>query len=562
MKKFLKIFFIFSISLFIIGLSKNVKANSISKISMDIFVDNNGDAEIEEVWECYANQGTEVYHPYYNLGNSRISDLRVSEKGKIYTSLSSWDTGDSFDSKAYKCGINKISNGVELCWGISQYGSHTYTVRYTITNLVSQLDDCQMLYWTFIPYQFSNNIGKAYIKIHSDFKYSDDWDVWGYGNYGGTAYVYDGYIEMQPPKNGLKSSDYMTILVKFPANYFNTTNKINKSWQQIFDGAEKDTIKYDQEKEEKKDTIFSILFSIGPIIFIIVLTVIFSKNSDTSNRIKNKIYPKKDILPFRDLPFKDDYLMAYFISSEYRLIKKKTDLLGAVILKWIKDGNVNVTTEEKGIFKNKETKIELIKEPEDQSEKELYEMMKTASSDNILENKEFTKYCKNHYSKVLNWFDSVNSAKYSDICEDSKYVETTTTKTIFGTDKKVAVAKIELNEKASQLAGMKVFFKEFTSMHEKEAIEVKMWRDYLIYAQIFGMAKEVAKEFKDLYPDVITEETYNSIILIHDFSTSGISAANVARSRAQSYSSGGGGFSSGGGGGGSFGGGGGGGGFR
>ena len=99
-------------------------------------------------------------------------------------------------------------------------------------------------------------------------------------------------------------------------------------------------------------------------------------------------------------------------------------------------------------------------------------------------------------------------------------------------------------------------------MKDKRAIEVKMWRDYLIYAQIFGMAKEVAKEFKNLYPEVITDEMYNDVILINTFSSSGVSAASAARSRAESYSSGGGGFSSGGGGGGSFGGGGGGGGFR
>ena len=99
-------------------------------------------------------------------------------------------------------------------------------------------------------------------------------------------------------------------------------------------------------------------------------------------------------------------------------------------------------------------------------------------------------------------------------------------------------------------------------MHDKTAIEVKMWREYLIYAQIFGMAKEVAKEFKDLYPDVITDNDYNNVILIHNFSYNGVNAATSARARAQSYSSGGGGFSSGGGGGGSFGGGGGGGGSR
>ena len=254
--------------------------------------------------------------------------------------------------------------------------------------------------------------------------------------------------------------------------------------------------------------------------------------------------------------------MAYYISCEYRLVKNKTDLLGSVLLKWIKDENVSVTTEEKGIFKNKNTKIEFKKEPTDAKELEIYNMMKTAAKDDILETNEFKKYCSNNYSKVLGWFDTVNTSKNKEICEDSNYVEMVPTKGLFGSTRDVPNATVKLNEKGSQLAGLKKFFKEFTTLHEKQAIEVKMWRDYLIYAQIFGMAKEVAKEFKDLYPDVITDDMYNNVVLINTFSYSGVSAASAARSRATSYSSGGGGFSSGGGGGGSFGGGGGGGGFR
>lgn len=83
-----------------------------------------------------------------------------------------------------------------------------------------------------------------------------------------------------------------------------------------------------------------------------------------------------------------------------------------------------------------------------------------------------------------------------------------------------------------------------------------------MYAQIFGIAKKVMKEFKDMYPDVITEEIYSNIDFIYFVSYSGMNSATTARNRANSYSAGGGGFSSGGGGIGSFGGGGGGGGFR
>ena len=106
------------------------------------------------------------------------------------------------------------------------------------------------------------------------------------------------------------------------------------------------------------------------------------------------------------------------------------------------------------------------------------------------------------------------------------------------------------------MAGLKKFYKEFGSLYDKEAIQVKLWREHLMYAQIFGVAKEVAKEFKALYPTEIMEAEIDSVVLVNDFSTSSMSAASTAKSRAESYSSGGGGFSSGGGGGGSFGGGG------
>ena len=444
-----------------------------------------------------------------------------------------------------------------MCWGISEYGTRTYTLKYTINNFIYNTNDgVQILFWQLIPYNMKPKPNKVYIKIYADEPFADSLDVWGYGNYGGTAYVYDGYIEMQPPEKGLKSSDYMTILVKFPEKYFNTTNKIDKSWDEVFKGAEEGTTKYDPDKEDFWDTVWGI---IGVLFWplMVVLLAIFGSKYSGGGKIKNKEYPKSDVLPFRDLPFKDNYARAYLIADEYKLLSKRTDYLGSLLLKWIKDDLVTVTTEEKGIFKNKETKIEFKKVPTNEQELKMYNMMKEAAKDDILETNEFKKYCSNHYSKVLSWFDDLLSAEYSSLSQDTKYIGPVMVK-----NKQVQGATTELNEKASHLAGLKKFFKEFTSMKDKQAIEVKMWRDYLIYAQIFGMAKEVAKEFKDLYPDQITDEMYNNIILINTFSTTSVNAATTARSRAQSYSAGGGGFSSGGGGGGSFGGGGGGGGFR
>ncbi|MBO5095332.1 MAG: DUF2207 domain-containing protein [Bacilli bacterium] len=102
-----------------------------------------------------------------------------------------------------------------------------------------------------------------------------------------------------------------------------------------------------------------------------------------------------------------------------------------------------------------------------------------------------------------------------------------------------------------------------SNIKDREAIEVNLWDEYLMYAYIFGNAKKVMQQFKNLYPEIQTEmENYNldydTLYFLNHISYSSASAATSARSAAQSYSSGGGGFSSGGGGGGSFGGGGGG----
>ena len=182
MKRFYKTLFFVFIFLFFIFIG-NVNANTLNSVKMDVFIDDNGNADITEVWDYTVNSGTENYHSFKNIGNSSFKNLKVSDETTNYTLLSHWNVDASFNSKAYKCGINKISDGVELCWGISSYGRHTYTINYTITNFVSELSDSQMIYWELIP--SGNTKGSVYIKIHSNFDYDFETPVWGYGNYGG-----------------------------------------------------------------------------------------------------------------------------------------------------------------------------------------------------------------------------------------------------------------------------------------------------------------------------------------------------------------------------------------
>ena len=113
---------------------------------------------------------------------------------------------------------------------------------------------------------------------------------------------------------------------------------------------------------------------------------------------------------------------------------------------------------------------------------------------------------------------------------------------------------------STKLYGLKIFLQEFSRIDTREIMEVHLWDEYLMFAYLFGIADKVAKQLKNMYPEIWEQEVtmdYDTIIFVNNISTRTVNAATSARDAAQSYSSGGGGFSSGGGGGGSFGGGGG-----
>ena len=558
MKKVFKILFFALLAYALFTLGKTVSANSINRISMDIFVDSNGNANVTETWNCYSNQSTEIYHPYYNLGNSEITNLSVSMDSTQFETLSSWDTSASFDEKAYKAGINRVSNGVELCWGISEYGTNIYTVNYTITNFVSNLTDSQMIYWTLIPYDFSDSIGQVFINISSDLYFPSSIDVWGYGNEGGTAYVDNGTITMTS-EGTLNRNEYMTILVKLPSGTFNTKNNLNQNFEYYYNLAE--------EGVNRNETVENTVITILPfIIFIIIMVfaIVTSKlGSSQEQRLNfenngNKLPKTKDIPYFRDIPCNKDLFQAFFIGYQFKIVKKRTDLLGSVILKWVRDKKVTLKKDE-----GKSSKMsiilneELISSLEDEDEQKLYKMFFEASKDGILEDSEFTKWCNTNYSKILGWFDTIIDKEKDKLVKDGLLLEKP--KTLFKSAKYTVTP--ELRQQALNIAGLKKYLNDYTLISEREAPDVVLFEDYLILAQMFGIADKVAENFKKLYPDLITETnfySYDNINFVHIYAVHAMTSAHSAHYAAASrYSGGGGGFSVGGGGGGSFGGGGG-----
>lgn len=550
--------FLFTVLCFM-GISL-VKANEIYSIDVSLELDNEGNGKVKEVWNMYVDQGTEVYKPMGDLGNSEITNFHVSDGTTQYDSLSSWNTSGTLNSKAYKNGINETSDGIELCWGMSSYGKHTYVITYGVSNMIYNVDEAQVLYWKFINNSMKPAPKKFSVTVSGPDYYEDTLAVWGYG-YKGYAYVENGLIKMSNDEDRtFKSNEYAVLLVKYPIGTFNTDNDIDKfhTFNDFYEQAESGSFKYSDKKVNFATIIISIISFIMIFIFPILMILLVVKFSKPNNNYITK--PLENVNNFRDIPCDKDIFKAFFLTNVYKLNTKKEDLLGAVLLKWLRDGQVKVVKQtKKKLFGSKEiTAIDLSKKfiGSNTNENDLYQMMYTASKDGLLEENELKKWCSNNYSKFFKWFDKVLDNVRDNYVTLGKITKTEQGKMF---KKKIYTLDDSLHEEALKLAGLKKYLKEFSRIKEKEPIEVMLWQEYLMFAQIFGIAKEVSKQFKNLYPEVFEGSEYNlnytDILWVNTITTSGIKSASSARSAAQSYSSGGGGFSSGGGGGSSFGGG-------
>ena len=273
----------------------------------------------------------------------------------------------------------------------------------------------------------------------------------------------------------------------------------------------------------------------------------------------NKTIKVKDIEMFRDIPCKKDIYYANALLNLNAMGYKETNILGAIILKWLRQDKIAFKNEKVGLFNKDTSVIDLTRNPsfDDGMEQELFDIMYKASGDGILEPKELEKWARSHYEKFLGIFTRIKDHKINELKSNGHIYKRVNKEEC----KKKNVMDDMIYNDSVQLYGLKKFLQHFSDISNKEAIEVKLWDEYLMFAYLFGIADKVAKQFKNLYPEIVEEMQannldYGTFVYINNLSTRTVHAASAARSAAESYSGGGGGFSSGGGGGGSFGGGG------
>ena len=536
--------------------------NIIYSIDMDIYLDEFGNAKITEVWDVDGEDGTEWYKVMNNLEGSELSNFKVSMDGNNLN-YKNWNINESLSQKKGYYGINYTNSGLELCFGKYDYKRHKFILTYDLSNMIINTADSQAFQWRLIDPLTDVDFRVFSVTVHSFYEFPDTLDVWGYGVKGYT-YVEGGKIKML--NEGTMNGNYYSMLAKFPVNTFNTDHRKEgfDTFDDILNRANNDTYEYDYgTKQSLFDKIMNfisgLLGFIIPIGIIGGTAIVASKNGYGYK--DNKTIDNKNTPMFRDIPCNKDIYYANALINLNNFGYKETNIFGSIILKWIKEGKIAFKNQTTGIFNKETSVIDMTLNPviENENEKKLFDIMYKASGDGLLETKELEKWAKKHYDEFFNVFKKITNSKIDELKANNHIYKRTNKEEC----KKKNVMDDMIYNDSVQLYGLKLFLKEFSDMKNKEAIEVKLWDEYLMFAYLFGMAEKVAKQFKNLYPEIVQEMEarnidYGTFVYINNLSTSTVHAASAARSAAENYSGGGGGFNMGGGGGGFSGGGGGG----
>ncbi len=537
----------------------SVKADHLYNVDMNINIAKDGTASVTETWDVKADSGSEWYKAYNNLQNVEISNFTVSMDGSPLK-YKSWEVDETLSQKRGYYGINHTSEGIELCFGKYDMKRHKFTMKYTMSNFVFNTDDAQVIYFTLLP---NATTDKFNVNITSYYSFPDTLDVWGYG-YKGYAYVKDGKITMTN-EDGL-DDEYVVLLAKFPQNTFETSNSYDDftSFDDVLSLAKEGSFEHDytnygyDNDTDFADIFFGIVYAL---VFIIPITIGLIAGINSGYGYKdNKKIDKKNTPMFRDIPCNKDIYYANALVNLNSFGYKEGNILGAIILKWVKEKKIKFIKSKEGLFDSKTGSIDLTSDStfDNALEGELFSLMRAASGDGILEAKELEKWCRKHYSKFLNLFDKIKNDEINRLKRENHIYKRTNKAEC----KKKNVMDDTIYNDSKELYGLKLFLQEFSRIDTKEVLEVHIWDEYLMFAYLFGIADKVAKQLKNLYPETLnnpyndTYFDYNTVLFINNISTRSVSAASSARAAAESYSGGGGGFSSGGGGGGSFGGGG------
>lgn len=462
-----------------------------------------------------------------SLGESEISDFEV--EGFEYQP--NWDVDASFEEKAGRYGTRETDDGLELIWGMTEYGQQEYVLSYTISNVVRELEDGQALHWNFEsfydipPENFS-------LEIEGPTAFDEgNTDIWGFG--------FDGEIDLEngnlfwEANEPLSNQQDVIVLMQFEGEPFTPLVQEEMTLEEQQEMAEEGS-GYNVEESSNWWKWFVGVVAIlvlGGIWWGIAVADRLRKKGHINNVMNDHRKANKD-KQLDEVPYTEGEPadIAFLLHNPYIAAGSFEDLFFASLLKWSAEEVIHIeTTEEKKLFRTvHEATIDIQNFSEEigqfdgsfedyvermlESEGDIsYEsalwfmLLSAADMNGQVTNELMKKWAKDHAKEVEELADGLKD--YSkDVLEKKGYM-TSNKEKVAGMTMTVEAATERGEELIDRLLQFKNYLDDL-SLKEAASIDTNLqWEELVIWAAIFGEeeAEEILEDLEEFFPETYEE---------------------------------------------------------
>lgn len=524
--------------------------NRVTNIDIEVVIREDGSAYIIQYWTGSFYEGTENYIPV-RTNDFSISEFAVSDENGAYTFVKDWDIDADFEEKAGKCGIVETDDGVELCFGISEYGRKEYTISYLVSSFIKSYQDYDGTNFMFINPEMSTfpTAGSIEIGMEDGTGLNEsNAGIWGFG-YEGVIEFQNGWIVAYTEKD-LVDDNSMIVMLQLNKGLLSPRKTIEKSFVEVREEAMEDS-DYGHGSGDGDGKAAAIL--VGAIFGGAALLIGVAAYSSAKRKEELKAF-SDSVGYYSGVPNNGNMELTYYLARNFDVGGEESLIVGALMLSMMNEYAIELRSTADAFGNGQETmELRLLKEPDSAPERRLFYFLSAAArGTGRLQEAELEDYVYEHYEEL--------EKLIKDTRENGKAAFQAQGGFLKGAGN--CIKDLSENGKAqlAQVVGLKKYLEESAQMAERDIWEANLWQDYIVYATLFGVAEDVIAQLKVLFPDrvVVFDDYYYRYHMcygyyhgMHRSMDRAIEAARSSGSGGSSSVGGGGGFSGGGVGGGS-----------
>ena len=485
-------------------------ASRVNKVDIDVTLDENGDALVVEKWNIQKQKTTVFQRDFYDANVLKISDYSVSDdKNSSYREVSSKDFNAkdgfvyTFVDEGYKKAIKFATIG----------DKNDYTIAYKVEGMIKRFTDVTGIDFYFIGPNDVQTYGAISVHIKAPMEFNaNNTGLYTLGNSRAITEFDNGSIGLYCSNQ--EEQESVRLMTVFTGIEFKNVVVENEKFQDVYNKAAVGRNKIEEILSRVKvSTIIFISIVIVISVGSIIVYRVFFKKDDYEEYHNIETAGNATILSYDDasyydsVPLNGDLYKMGFIAGYFKIIKSRSDLIGAILFKWLCEGNIDLGKKHGKYYIH----IKEMRQFTRNLDSEFYKIWVDASNTSTMDGTKLVRYASSHYLKMMTWFNMGFSESISDELARNHITKTKRM------SKDITVLGDAIINYGNEIQGLKKYLLNFNQVPRKTELNEDLYQSLLVCAVLLGIGEQVGREILRKSPDnelakkLVEFEEYKSI---------------------------------------------------